>query len=98
MGDFEDLLLPHHRSEDLQSDREVDFAPIFGACVSYGQRESGELSEASVDGEDVSEIHLERIIDLLSKLPSHRGRGGGDDDIDLLVGLVEVLADELPHE
>ena len=45
----------------------------------------------------VEEVHRQRVVDLLADLEGGRGRDRPDDQVDLLEGPVEVLADQAPH-
>ena len=62
-----------------------------------GQRERGQAGEVRGHGEDVLEVHLQRVARLLAEAKGRRRRRGRRDRVARLEGALEVAADERPH-
>lgn len=98
MCDFEDFLFSEEWSEDLESDGEFDCTAILGETVTDGECESRESGETRIDGENIREIHFERIIGFFSDFPGDGWGGRSDDDIDFIEGFLEIFSDEFSYE
>src|SRR5262249_57601745 len=61
-----------------------------------GERQPGNAREVRGDGEDVGQVHLQRLADLLAELEGRRGDGRHREQIALADRLLEVPADERP--
>ena len=63
----------------------------------HGHGEAGQAGEVQRQGEDVHEVHLERIAGHFAHLPCRNGGDGGEEHVALLEGVEIVLADEAAH-
>src|SRR5688572_2520931 len=78
--DAQELVLGERGAEQLEPDREGPGA----AGEAAGDADAGDGGDVAGDGEDVGEVHLERVAALLADLERGRRRSGGDDDVALL--------------
>lgn len=98
MSDFEYLLFPEFRSENLEPDREFDDSSVFRERISDREGKSWKSGKAPVHREYVGKVHLEGIVRFFPDSPRDRRSSGRDDDIHLLKGLSEVVFDEFPDK
>ena len=71
----------------------------YGKAVHKSCRKGYGRDASYVDGNgaDIVQVHLERVFYLGTQLERHRGRGGRDQDIVLLEGLMKLSAYEGTH-
>ena len=67
-----------------------------GGGEAAGQRHAGQPGEVAADGEDVGEVHGQRVAGLLAQAEGGGRRGGRDHQVDLLEGAGEVARDQRP--
>ena len=61
------------------------------------QRQSRDAGEVGGHGEDVLQVHLQRVGRLLAEPERGRGRGGHGHDVALAERALEVAPDQRPH-
>lgn len=91
VGGLDDPFFLTRSSDDLKADGE----PCGAEAAGDGNgRHTGEIHR---DGEDIREVHLERILYLCPKAEGW-GRGSrGDDHVALGEGLFKIRLDKCPH-
>ena len=88
VGDGEEVGFREGLTDELHADRQSALAD------SAGQAHSGQSGQVDVDGEDVAQIHLDRIVGLLADLEGGEGRGRRHQEVDFLEGVLEITADQ----
>ncbi len=91
VGDGEEIVFLERLADDLETDGEV----ALGKAT--GDGEGREAGQVHIDGEDVAQVHRDRIIHPFSEFEG-RSRGcRGQQGIDLLEGIEEVLPNQIPN-
>jgi hypothetical protein len=97
MTDEETFLFTEDRTEDLESDWEVDTCIILGARISNWHNETRDTSERCRNSKYVFEIECEWIISFCSYLPCYSRCSRSDDDIYLFKCLSKIITDEFAY-
>ena len=79
-------------ADELESDRQFALREL--ARWLHGDGDGRQAGELHRNGENIGEIHRERIIGLLADLECRGWRDGREQDIDVFECLVEVAGDE----
>src|SRR4030095_4210648 len=66
-------------------------------CLAAWHRDTGNSSQIGRDGEDVRQVHGQRIAAFLAQPEGRRGRRRRGDNIHLREGLLKILFDERSH-
>ena len=74
-------------AHELDTDGEV-------AAFAHGDGEAGQACEVEGQGEDIHEVHLERVVGHVSHLPCGHGGDGGEEHVAGAEGVEVVLSDE----
>ena len=97
VGGLEQLLLGEGRARRSGSRPAARGPPPVGLGEPGRDRDRRDPGEAHRHGEEVVEVHRERVVGLLAEPEGDRGRGRGDDEVDRREGRGEVLGDLRPH-
>jgi len=60
----------------------------------YRNADGGNGCQVHRNGEDVGEIHINRVLELFAELKGGRGGGGGEDYVYLLEGVDKILVEQ----
>src|SRR5207248_2675207 len=89
-GDAEQPGFAEGGAEELKAEGEG----LVARGEAAGEADAGDGGDVARDGEDVAEVHLQRVAGLLAGLEGRGGARGAGDDVAPFERLVEVALDE----
>src|SRR5260221_11563612 len=90
------LVRTGHAERDVLAPLRRQYLQAHGQTPAHpaGHADAWEARQVAAEGEDIAEVHRQRVLGLRAQLEGDRGRGRADDGVALLERVVEVALDE----